>query len=138
MGFISPSAVVPSKNTSLHIFCRTPWEVSQKVSEFFDSQKLLFRTVDHQILWWEIPRNSSNGSKTSLKISVASFILIMCPKKFQNILIVKSTWTNKISQQLTNLKTITNFDKHIRSVQHWNVARDRSFLTASHLRGSLV
>jgi len=72
--------------------CMISWEVPQNILEFFDSQKTLFRMVNRQNVQEKIPRKYPQGGKILLKIILASFMLITCSDKFQNILIVRKTW----------------------------------------------
>jgi len=97
-GFNSSS----SSNMGLHIFCGIPWEISQKVLEFSDSQKIFFQTINRPILQWKIHWNYPRCGKILLKINLASFMLIMRSNKFCSILIVKNIKIDKILQSWQN------------------------------------
>ncbi len=114
-----------------------PWEVPQKVSEFSDSQKMLFWTVIYPNMRCKILRNSLGGGKFSLKIRVTSFMLIRRSNKFQDIPIARRTRTYKNPQQSTKFKNYGGVDQWIGSIQKWNKVKNMSFLTPLHLLKSL-
>ena len=122
---------------SLYKCCGIPWEVPQKISEFSNSQKMPFRTVNYPNLRWESPKNSPGDGKISLKIRIASFMLISFLNKFQVIPIVKSAQTCKIPQQLAKFKDYSGVDVGIGSIRKWNEVTDRSFLTPPFLLKNL-
>ncbi len=96
-----------------------------------------FRMVNCPNLRWQIPRNFPGGGKFPLNISIAPFMLISYPIKFHNILIVRSTRTCRIPQQLTEFKVHGQFDRRSRSIRKKNGAQDRSFLIPLYLLQSL-
>jgi len=72
-----------------------------------------FQTINRFNLQRKIPRNYLGCGKISLKIRVASFMLIKVSKKFQDIPIARSIETNKILQDLEKLKLVLRFVKFL-------------------------
>jgi len=112
---------------STPIICGTPWEIPQKVLDFFDSQKIFFQMVNHHIPQLEFPRNSLDGNNISLKIKITYFMLIRHSNKFWTIPIVRGPWTSDIPQQLMNLKITVGINWRIENMQHWMATQDRIF-----------
>jgi len=136
-GFDSPCSNVQSKNMSLHIFWRTPWEVPPKVSFFPNHPKIFFRVVNRQKPRWKIHDNYPMCGKISLKISTAFFMLIMRFEKFHGILIVGSIKIKKILPKPAKLKIIRKVDRHIGSTRSRNEVKVGSFITPLYLLKSL-
>jgi len=135
--FDSPSSNVQNKNMIFQIFCGILWEVPWKVSEFFDSHKIFFQTVNRQILQWEIYRNYPGCGKISLKIITTFLMLIMRLDKSHGILIVGSIKIDKILPKSAKLKIICEVDWRIESIRSWIEIEEGSFLTSLHLLKNL-
>jgi len=102
--FYFPSTIVQSKNIGLHIFYGILWEVLQKVTKFFDAQKMPFWTINYFNLRWDILRNYLGCSKISSKSGLTSFMLIRLFNKLQDIPIAINIKIDKIIQLLKNFK----------------------------------
>jgi len=82
--------------------------------------------------------NNPGCDKISLKISVASFMLIMQSNKFQDILIVGSIKIKKIFPKPAKLNINCGVDRRIGSIRHRNEVKLGSFLLFLNLLRILV
>jgi len=106
---------------------------SLKSLGFFWSPKIFFQAVNYLNSRWEIHGNYPDGGKISLKIKLASFMLIMRPDKFHGILIAEGPWIEDIPFKFSMWWNLRGVDWHPRSAQSRNIVNKDTFFSLESL-----